>query len=211
MNLRQLYDRESSTYTYLIWDEETAEAALIDPVDTQVERDLRLVGELGLKLRYTFETHIHADHITGSGRIRESSGARTVLHRNSGADCADLLVVDGDQFSLGDQVIQVMETPGHTNTCVCYQISGVVFTGDTLLIRGCGRTDFQSGDPGKLYDSIHEKLFPLPDDTVIYPAHDYHGLPLSTIGEERAYNPRLGNNRSRRSFIELMDNLVLEP
>ena len=211
MQLRQLFDAESNTYTYLLWDQESAEAALIDTVDTQVERDLQLVRELGLTLKYTLETHIHADHITGSGKIREQQGTQAVVHRNSGSDCADILVADGDVIALGEQQIRVLETPGHTNTCVTYQAADMVFTGDALLIRGCGRTDFQSGDPGTLYDSIHRKLFTLPDDTIVYPAHDYRGFGSSTIGEEKFHNPRLGNNRSRQAFIDLMNALDLAP
>ena len=211
MQIRQLYDAESSTYTYLLWDERTRQAALIDTVDTQIDRDLQLVDELQLDLRYTLETHIHADHITASGIIRNRAGTKAVVHRNSRSDCADVLVSDGDSIMLGQQSIRVLETPGHTDTCVSYSIEGRVFTGDTLLIRGCGRTDFQSGDPDQLYDSIHQKLFTLPDSTVVYPAHDYRGLSCSTIGEEKIHNPRLGNNRSKRDFVDLMNSLDLDP
>jgi len=211
MEFRQLFDAETSTYTYLVWDTETREAALIDSVDTQLERDLQLINELGLDLKYTLETHIHADHITASGKIREKLGSKAVVHRNSGSDCADILVVDGDSIELGNQQIHILETPGHTDTCISYSIDGVVFTGDSLLIRGCGRTDFQAGDAGQLYDSIHNKLFSLPDDTIVYPAHDYRGFCCSTIGEEKSHNPRLGNNRPKQEFVNLMDALVLDP
>lgn len=211
MKVRQLFDAESSTYSYLLWDEKTLEAALIDSVDTRVERDLQLISELGLKLEYTLETHIHADHITGSGKIREQVGSRAVAHRNSGSDCADILVTEDDVIMLGDQAIKVLETPGHTNTCMSFRIDGIVFTGDALLIRGCGRTDFQSGDAGTLYESIHTRLFCLPDDTIVYPAHDYNGFSSSTIGEERTHNPRLGRNRPKQEFVDLMNSLELEP
>jgi len=211
MEVRQLFDAETSTYTYLVWDTETREAALIDSVDTQLERDLQLINELGLDLKYTLETHIHADHITASGKIREKLGSKAVVHRNSGSDCADILVVDGDSIELGNQQIHILETPGHTDTCISYSIDGVVFTGDALLIRGCGRTDFQAGDAGQLYDSIHNKLFSLPDDTIVYPAHDYRGFCCSTIGEEKSHNPRLGNNRPKQEFVNLMNALVLDP
>jgi len=211
MEIRQLFDAETSTYTYLVWDSKTREAALIDSVDAQIERDLQLISELDLDLKYTLETHIHADHITASGKIREKLGSKAVVHRNSGSDCADILVVDGDSIELGDQQIHVLETPGHTDTCISFSIDGVVFTGDALLIRGCGRTDFQEGDAGQLYDSIHTKLFSLPDDTIIYPAHDYHGFCCSTIGEEKSHNPRLGNDRPKQEFVNLMNALVLDP
>jgi len=211
MEFRQLFDAETSTYTYLVWDTETREAALIDSVDTQLERDLQLIKELGLDLKYTLETHIHADHITASGKIREKLGSKAVVHRNSGSECADILVVDGDSIALGNQQIHILETPGHTDTCISYSIDGVVFTGDALLIRGCGRTDFQAGDAGQLYDSIHNKLFSLPDDTIVYPAHDYRGFCCSTIGEEKSHNPRLGNNRPKQEFVNLMNALVLDP
>jgi sulfur dioxygenase len=211
MKIRQLFDTETSSYTYLVWDDKTREAALIDSVDTQMERDLQLIRELNLDLKYTLETHIHADHITASGKIREQLGSRAVVHRNSQSVCADILVADGDTIKLGEQQIQVMETSGHTDTCVSYRIDGIVFTGDALLIRGCGRTDFQAGDPGMLYDSIHARLFSLPDETIVYPAHDYRGFRSSTIGEEKAHNPRLGNNRPKQAFVDLMNSLDLDP
>ncbi len=211
MEIRQLFDAESSTYTYLVWDAKTREAALIDSVDTQIDRDLQLISELGLDLKYTLETHIHADHITASGKIREKLGSKAVVHRNSESDCADILVADGDSIQLGNRQIQILETPGHTDTCISYSIDGVVFTGDALLIRGCGRTDFQAGDASQLYDSIHTKLFSLPDDTIIYPAHDYRGFCCSTIGEEKSHNPRLGNNRPKQEFVNLMNALDLDP
>ena len=211
MRVRQLFDAQTSTYSYLLWDEETLEAALIDSVDTQIERDLELIKELGLTLKYTLETHIHADHVTGSGRIRERLGSQAIVHRNSRSECADVLVSDGDAIKLGAQRIRVLETPGHTDTCVSYQIDGTVFTGDALLIRGCGRTDFQAGDAGTLYDSIHDRLFSLPDDTVVFPGHDYRGFSFTTIGEEKAHNPRLGNNRPKQEFVDLMNSLVLDP
>lgn len=211
MEIRQLFDAETSTYSYLLWDGKSREAALIDSVDTQVERDLQLIDELDLTLKYTLETHIHADHITGSGIIRQRLGSKAVVHSNSESDCADILVTDSDSIKLGDQVIRILETPGHTDTCISYSIDGVVFTGDALLIRGCGRTDFQAGDAGTLYDSIHEKLFSLPDDTIVYPGHDYRGFSSSTIAEEKTQNPRLGNNRPKQDFVDLMNALELDP
>ena len=211
MQIRQLFDAETSTYSYLLWDEQSREAALIDSVDAQIERDLQLIEELGLKLSYTLETHIHADHVTAAGQIRQRVGSQAVVHRNSRSECADILVGDGDSISLGDQTIQILETPGHTDTCISFSIDGAVFTGDALLIRGCGRTDFQAGDPGTLYDAIHTRLFSLPDDTLVYPGHDYRGFSVSTIAEEKAHNPRLGGNRPKQAFVDLMNSLELDP
>ena len=211
MIFRQLFDQTSSTYTYLLASRHGGEALIIDPVLERVDRYIQLLRELDLRLVKAIDTHLHADHITGSGKIRKLLGTQAVVHKNSQSDCADWLVSDGDIIELGSYAILVLDTPGHTDTCITYQTDGYVFTGDTLLIRGCGRTDFQSGDPGQLYDSIHSKLFTLPDDTIIYPGHDYHGFTSSTIGEEKAHNPRLGNNRSREDFVNLMNSLELEP
>ena len=211
MEIRQLFDHETSTYTYLVWDAVSREAALIDSVDSRIERDLKLIDELELELKYTLETHIHADHITASGQLRDRLGSKAVVHRNSQSACADLLVSDGDTITLGQQAIHVLETPGHTDTCVSYRTDGVVFTGDTLLIRGCGRTDFQAGDAGTLYDSIHDRLFTLPDSTIVFPGHDYNGHHASTIAEEKAHNPRLGNGRPKQEFVDLMNSLQLDP
>lgn len=211
LEIRQLFDTETSTYTYLVWDALTCEAALIDSVEGQVERDLRLIGELDLRLKYLLETHIHADHITGAGKLRNATSAKAVIHENAKNDCADLLVKDGDTLSLGKHLISVLHTPGHTDTDISYLIEGAVFTGDALLIRSCGRTDFQSGDAAQLYDSITQKLFTLPDNTIVYPGHDYKGLLTSTIKEEKDYNPRLGGNRNKDAFIYVMNSLDLDP
>lgn len=209
MLFRQLFDAETGTYTYLLADPQTREAVLIDPVLEQVDRDAALLEELGLKLVYTLETHVHADHITGADRLRERLGSRSVVHKNGGAECADVLVDDGDVLEVGSLRIEVRYTPGHTNGDVSYVVGDRVFTGDSLLIGGCGRTDFQQGDPGRLYDSIHNKLFTLPDDTLVYPGHDYQGRRVSTIAQEKETNARLGGGRSRDSFIELMNALAL--
>jgi len=208
---RQLFDSETSTYTYLLWDEITREAAIIDSVASHLDRDLRLLDELELKLQYVLETHIHADHTTGAGKLRVDTGAKVVLHKNSRASCADLLVTDGEVLYLGIESIQIIHTPGHTDADICLRVDGAVFTGDTLLIRGCGRTDFQSGDAGKLYDSITSKLYTLANSTLVYPGHDYNGVSYSTIGEEKKHNPRLGGNRSRTIFVHIMETLDLEP
>lgn len=209
MLFRQLFDQETWTYTYLIADETTREAALIDPVLEQVERDLQVLKELGLKLTLVLETHVHADHVTGAGRLRELTGARVVASP-TGAPCVDVQVKDGEELALGGLRIQVLATPGHTDDSLSFRVDNKLFTGDALLIRSCGRTDFQNGDAGQLYDSITRKLFALPDETEVYPGHDYAGLTMSTLGEEKCHNPRLAG-RSRESFIEFMNNRKLAP
>ena len=211
MEIRQLFDPATSTYTYLLWNVESGQAALIDSVKEQVERDEKLIEELGLNLVWLLETHIHADHITGSGDLRKHSqdSAKVALHRASGSQCADRLLEDGDEIILGDETIKVLYTPGHTDTDISYLINGAVFTGDALLIGGSGRTDFQDGDAGKSYDSITGKLFTLNGDTKVYPGHDYKGQTVSTIAEEKESNPRIGGGRSREEYIAIMDELKL--
>lgn len=209
MIFEQLFEPESSTYTYLLACEETQQAVLIDPVLSEVERYIERLNSLNLTLVYTLDTHVHADHITGAGVLRERLGSKSVLHRNSNVQCGDLLLVDGCLLRIGSLEIETRYTPGHTNACMSYVWENNVFTGDALLIDGCGRTDFQEGDAGRLYDSIHQKLFTLPDETLVYPGHDYHGKTSSTIGHERQHNPRLGNHQTREAFIELMENLKL--
>ncbi|RMF23701.1 MAG: MBL fold metallo-hydrolase [Cyanobacteria bacterium J083] len=211
MLFRQLYDRESSTYTYLIADDLTSkEAILVDPVLEQVERDLKLVQELSLTLRYCLETHIHADHITGTGKLRDLTGCWGIVPVQAEAECANRYIKDGEILQLGDEVsLKAIATPGHTDSHMAYLVNQTrVLTGDALFIRGCGRTDFQSGDPGILYDSVTKKLFTLPDETLVYPGHDYRGHTVSTIGEEKRWNPRFVG-RDRSSFIEFMNNLHL--
>jgi glyoxylase-like metal-dependent hydrolase (beta-lactamase superfamily II) len=168
-----------------------------------------LLQSLNLKLIYTLETHVHADHITGAGLLREKLGSKSVVHRDAGAMCADLLVTDGVVLQVGDMELQVRHTPGHTNGCVSYVMADRVFTGDALLINGCGRTDFQQGSAEQLYDSINGKLFSLPPDTLVYPGHDYQGNTVSTIKQEVAKNSRLGGGRSREDFISIMHSLNL--
>jgi sulfur dioxygenase len=211
MEVRQLFDPGSSTYSYLLWDPASREAALIDPVQDQITRDIRLIRKLGLILRYTLETHVHADHITGSGLLRRALNSLVLVHENSRSKCADILLKDGDQIPIGTMRIRVLHTPGHTDSDVSYLIAGMAFTGNALLIRVCGRTDFHSSNAGTLYDSITERLFRLPDDTIIYPGHDYEGRSYSTVGEEKAYNPRVGNGISRDRFISITQNLQPEP
>ncbi|MDP2304955.1 MAG: MBL fold metallo-hydrolase [Pseudomonadota bacterium] len=209
MLFRQIFDPASSTYTYLVACSRTREAALVDPVLEQVEVYVALLGTLDLTLSYSLETHVHADHVTAAASLRDRLGCRTAVHRDGGATCADLQLTDGDLLSLGDLVIEVRATPGHTASCVSYYLGDRVFTGDALLIAGCGRTDFQQGDPGRLYDSVRTRIFTLPPDTLVYPAHDYKGRTVSTVKEEMATNPRL--SRPRDEFVHIMDTLALAP
>ena len=215
MIFRQLFDSESSTYTYLVADEETREAALIDSVLEKAERDLEIVSQLGLKLVYVFDTHVHADHVTAASVLRDRTGARTIAGR-AGAECADVHVDAGSVVQIGRIHLSVLSTPGHTDDSVSYHVtrteSGAlgdrVFTGDALLVRGCGRTDFQNGDPSQLYASITDTLFALPDATLVYPAHDYEGRTVTTIAEEKRWNKRVAG-RSREAFIAIMNDLHL--
>ena len=209
MILRQLFEPDTSTYSYLLGCERSRRALLIDPVAVEVDTYIELLATLRLQLIYTLETHVHADHITGAGLLREKIGSKSVVHRDAGASCADLLVTDGVLLQVGDIEIRVLHTPGHTSGCVSYALPDRVFTGDALLIGGCGRTDFQQGDAGQLYDSIHGKLFTLPPDTLVYPGHDYNGNTVSTIRQEMQKNPRLGGGKSREAFITLMNELKL--
>lgn len=207
MFMRQLFDAESSTYTYLLADEVTREAVLIDPVREQVERDVKWLGELGLKLKYVLETHVHADHVTGAALLRARTGAKTVASSRKVA-CADIHGQHGDEFHIGATAIRLLATPGHTDDSVSFVVGSMVFTGDALFIRGTGRTDFQNGDAAALYESITQVLFQLPDDTIVYPGHDYKGQTSSTIGEEKRLNPRL-SGKSRDEFIHIMNHLNL--
>jgi glyoxylase-like metal-dependent hydrolase (beta-lactamase superfamily II) len=209
MLFRQLFDPETSTYTYLIADEQTKAAILVDPVIEQVERDLQLMQELGLQLRYCMETHIYADHITGTGKLREKTGCLGIVPANAQANCADRQMQDREILELDSIIVEAIATPGHTDSHLAYLVNKErLLTGDSLLIRGCGRTDFQSGDAGALFDIVTQKLFKLPDETLVYPGHDYKGFTVSTIGEEKKYNPRF-KEQNRDSFIELMSNLNL--
>lgn len=209
MLFRQLFDAESSTYTYLIADPTTKAAALVDPVLEQAERDLKLLKELGLTLHYCLETHVHADHVTGTDRLRQATSCSGIVPDRAQVACADRHIEDGETLHLGDITITAIATPGHTDSHMAYLINDDrVLTGDALFIRGCGRTDFQSGDAGTLYDSVTQRLFTLPDETLVYPAHDYRGHTVSTIGEEKRWNPRFAE-RNRPSFIEFMNHLNL--
>lgn len=207
--VRPLFDSESSTHTYLLYEKKSRASVMIDPVLEQVERDTQLIRELDLNLVYTLETHVHADHITGATKLKQALGAKIALSACSNVDCADLLLEDGEELHFGEQTIKALHTPGHTDTCTSYLIPGAVFTGDTLFIRGTGRTDFQSGSSETLFNSVWEKIFTLPDETIIFPGHDYKGMLFSTVLEEKKYNPRLAEGQSVESFIQIMDGLNL--
>ncbi|GAB0089779.1 ETHE1 [Sergentomyia squamirostris] len=206
---RQLFDHQSSTYTYMLADLGSKEAVLIDPVLEQAKRDSHLIQELGLHLKYALNTHMHADHITGTGYLKKLiPGCESIISRASGAQ-ADKYLENGDVVKFGRHTIQAVATPGHTNGCMTFIVNeqGIAFTGDTLLIRGCGRTDFQEGNPRTLYDSVHQNIFTLPENFRLFPAHDYKGNMESTVFEEKNYNPRL--TKDIDTFVNIMENLNL--
>lgn len=209
INPIQLFDAESSTFTYILCGPGSREAVIIDPVDHNLERDLAHLRRLGLTLAYVLETHAHADHVTSAGKLRELTGAKACVPSGCGIPPAEVQLNDGDVIRFGGgETISVLHTPGHTAGSMSYVWRGNVFTGDTLLIDGCGRTDFQSGSADALYDSVTNKLFTLPDDTRVWPGHDYKGQSVSTIGWEKRNNARLAN-RSRDEFAQLMAALNL--
>jgi sulfur dioxygenase len=211
MIFRQLFDPQSSTYTYLLADSATREAVLIDPVFEHARRDTALIEELGLKLAWTLETHVHADHVTGASLLKRRFGSMIALSRDSGAEGADRKLADGESVHFGKRSLEVHGTPGHTGGCLSYVLDdhSMAFTGDALLIRGCGRTDFQGGDAHKLFRSVRDKIFSLPDPCLIYPAHDYRGLTSSSVAEERMYNPRLAESVGEGDFVGYMTHLGL--
>jgi len=211
MLLRQLLDPQSCSYSYLLGDAASREAVLIDPVFEQARRDRALVAELGLALRWTLETHVHADHVTGAWLLRGRLGSRIAVAKAGAAEGADRLLEDGDRIEFGRRHLEARATPGHTDGCLSYVLDdcSMAFTGDALLIRSCGRTDFQQGDPRRLYRSVRERLFSLPDHCLVYPAHDYRGLTSSSIGEEKLYNPRLAETVGEGDFVGYMTHLGL--
>jgi sulfur dioxygenase len=208
---RQLFDPQSSTYTYLLGDRTSGAAVLIDPVFEQVRRDTALLGELGLTLIATLETHVHADHVTGAWLLKQRTGSRIMLAKASNAEGADRYLTQDDIVTFGGRRLLVRATPGHTDSCMTYVLDdhSMAFTGDCLLIRGSGRTDFQQGDPAAMYRSVHEQIFTLPDDCLLYPAHDYRGLTATSVAEERHFNPRLGGEIGLNDFAGYMRNLRL--
>ncbi len=211
MIFRQLFDSASSTYTYLLGCADSRDAVVIDPVFEQYNRDSALIRELDLKVRYVLDTHVHADHVTGAWLMRQELGAQTVLSAHAGARNVDIGVDHGDVLAFGNCSLAVRATPGHTDGCITYVSNdkSMAFTGDCLMIRGAGRTDFQAGDAHRMWRSIREQIFSLPDTCLIYPGHDYHGRTVSTVAEEKRYNPRIGGEAREEDFVGYMDNLGL--
>ncbi len=211
MIFRQLFDPQSSTYTYLLGDAASREAVLIDPVFEQARRDAALVQELGLRLAWTLETHVHADHITGASLLKQKLGSCIALSRASGAAGADRLLDSTEKLFFGSRSLEARATPGHTSGCMTYVLDdrSLAFTGDALLIRGCGRTDFQDGDARVLFRSVRDQVFSLPDACLLYPGHDYRGLTASSVGEEKLYNPRLAESVGEGDFVGYMNHLGL--
>ncbi len=208
MIFRQLFDHTSSTYSYLIASREGGEALLVDPVLENTNRYIQLARDLDLRLVLAVDTHIHADHITGLGQLREQTGCITAMGEMTQAQCLSTHFGDGEKLKLDGVDIQAIYTPGHTDDSYSFLLPDRVLTGDTLLIRGTGRTDFQNGDAGDQYDSLFGRLLKLPESTLVYPAHDYNGMTVSSIGEEKRHNPRL-QVADRAAYIALMDGLVL--
>ena len=209
MIFRQLFEPLSSTYSYLLGCEDTGQAVLIDPVIVSIDRDLAEISRLGLKLAYSVDTHIHADHITAALELKNKVGSKIAAPAFDRLPCADLGIEEGMGFKVGSIELQPLHTPGHTAGHFAYLLGDRLFTGDALLIDGCGRTDFQNGDAANLYASVTEKLFALPDDTLVYPAHDYQGRHVSSIAQEKQRNPRLGQQRTQSQFLHIMANLNL--
>lgn len=208
MIFRQLFDLESSTYTYLVASRTGGEAILIDPVDAYTDMYLTILQQLDLKLLYALDTHTHADHVTALGPLRERINCTTVMGNHSQAECVDLKLAENETINIDGITLRALYTPGHTDESMSYLLDDRVFTGDVLLYRGTGRTDFQSGDPRQSWDSIVNKLFLLPDETLVYAGHDYKGWTVSSIGEEKHYNPRIAG-KTEAEYVEIMNNLNL--
>lgn len=213
MIFKQLIEPDSSTYTYLLSCPDTGETVLIDPVLDTAERDMQVLKEMGLTLTYTLDTHIHADHLSGAKRLKSLANSLIAYPAIDELPCADIGVREGEPFKVGNIVIHPLFSPGHTNHHHAYLIDTPankwLFSGDALLIDACGRTDFQSGDAATLYETIHNKFFSLPDETLVYPCHDYEGRFITTIAQEKTRNPRLGNNKSKEEFVKIMENMDL--
>ena len=211
MVFRQLFDPQSSTYSYVLGDPQSREAVLIDPVFEQARRDAALINELGLKLVATVETHVHADHVTGAWLQKQRFGSAIVISADSGAEGADRYVKHGERIAFGKRYLEVRATPGHTSGCITLVLDDEsrAFTGDALLIRGSGRTDFQQGDPRALYRSVRSQILSLPPTCLLYPGHDYRGLTVTSVAEEQRFNPRLGGQAAEGDFVGYMNNLGL--
>lgn len=209
MLFRQLFEPLSSTYTYVLGCAETRQAVLVDPVLPTWQRDLELLNGLGLKLAYTLDTHVHADHLTSANKLKQEVGSKIAGPALDGLPCTDLGIEEGRPFKVGGVTLDPRHTPGHTDNHFAYVVGDRVLTGDALLIDGCGRTDFQSGDAATLYKSVHGKIFTLPDDTLVFPAHDYNGRRVSTVAQEKKRNPRLGGGKTVDEFIAIMKELKL--
>ncbi len=211
MIFRQLYDATSSTYTYLLADETSREAILIDPVFEQMHRDLAMLRELNLVLKIVADTHAHADHITAAWVLQQKTGCKIALAAAAGAENVDIALNNGDKFGVTGVSLEARSTPGHTNGCMSFLLEDKsrIFTGDALLIRGCGRSDFQQGDAARLFHSITQQIFTLPDSCAVYPAHDYHGRTQSSVAEEKEYNPRVGGGANEKDFVQYMNAMQL--
>ena len=207
INIRQLLDYDTCTYTYLVWDANSKEWIIIDPVLEQTDRDLEYLSKLNIQLKYILETHVHADHVTGASKLRDKTNAKVCYGSKTGVNGADILLNDKDEIKLGSFTLTVLHTPGHTSGCVSYFIDGYIFTGDTLFIEGTGRTDFQEGCSSTIYDSVRNKIFSYSNDTVVYPAHNYKGLTSSTVGYERQNNPNVGDHILKEDFIDKEKNM----
>ena len=209
MIFRQLYDHTSSTYTYLLAERTGGEALLIDPVLENTGQYIQLLDQLGVRLVLAVDTHIHADHVTALGSLRRRTECATAMGEKTGAECVSVRFNEGEKLCVDNLHLDILYTPGHTDDSYSFVLSDRVFTGDTLLIRGTGRTDFQNGDPAAQYDSLFDKLLRLPEETLVFPAHDYNGMTVSTIGEERQHNPRLQVS-GKQAYIDQMNALVLD-
>ena len=209
MIFRQLFDHESSTYTYLLAGRHGREALLIDPVKERADQYVKLIGELDLKLVLAVDTHIHADHVTALGALRERTDCASAMGEMNRTECVSMHFREGEKLKIDGLALDLLYTRGHTDDSYSFLLPDRVFTGDTLLIRGTGRTDFQNGDPAAQYDSLFGKLLTLPEDTLVYPAHDYNGMTVSSIGEEKRWNPRLQVG-GKQEYVDMMNSLVLD-
>jgi glyoxylase-like metal-dependent hydrolase (beta-lactamase superfamily II) len=201
INVKQLFDYDTWSYTYILWDNKSCKAIIIDPVLEQISRDLDLIKKLELNLLYIFETHVHADHVTAASALKHKTTAKICYGSKAGVQGADILFKDGEKINFESHEIIIHHTPGHTSGCVSYYIDGYIFTGDTLFIEGTGRTDFQGGSSSSTYDSVRGKIFSYPDDTIVYPAHNYNGFLMSTIGHEKKFNPNVGDGILKEDFL----------